>query len=232
MFHMPNEVFDAVRTVLAVREYSDREIAAEVIRRIAEAGHLTASASNQQPWHFIVVRERDGLQKLGSLVRTGPYIRNAQAAVIVAYEKSKGAIGISDASRAVQSMILTAWDEGVGSNWTGFSDLDHVRAEFGLPDTYAVVAVMPLGYPKRKVIGKKKRKPFDEVVSGERFGDPLVLAPAGPALLALDAVAEATVAEARPRVGAEPVGDQAERQQHEEREHLSPSIGRPAENGG
>ena len=170
---MANEVFEAVRTVLAVREYDGTEVPAEVVRRIAEAGHLTASASNQQPWHFVVVRERENVQKLGSLVRTGPYIRNAQAAVIVAYEKAKGAIGISDASRAVQTMILAAWGDGVGSNWTGFSDLEAVRTAFGLPDEYQVIAVMPLGYPKRKPIGKKKRKPFDEVVSGERYGAPL-----------------------------------------------------------
>ena len=170
---MANEVFEAVRTVLAERQFDGKELPSEVVRRIAEAGQLTASASNQQPWQFIVVRERANLEKLGSLVRTGPYIRNAQAAVIVAYEKSKGAIGISDVSRAVQSMILAAWGDGVGSNWTGFSGLDGVREEFGLPDEYEVVAVVPLGYPKRKPIGKKKRKPFDEVVSGERFGEPL-----------------------------------------------------------
>lgn len=170
---MANEVFEAVRTVLAVRDYDDRDIPRDVLRRIAEAGHLTASAGNQQPWHFIVVSERAGLQKLGSLVRTGPYILRARAAVIVAFEKAKGAIGVSDASRAVQSMILTAWGDGVGSNWTGFSDLDAVRKDFGLPDEYQVVAVMPLGYSKRKPLGKKKRKPFDEVVSSERFGNPL-----------------------------------------------------------
>lgn len=170
---MANEVFQAVRTVLAVREYDGKEVSLDVIRRIVEAGRLTASGSNQQPWHFIVVREKASVQKLGSLVRTGPYIRDAQAALTVACEKSKGAIGISDASRAVRSMILAARDDGVGSNWTGFSDHDAVRKEFGLPGEYQVIAVMPLGCPKRKPIGKKKRKPFDEVVSGERFGAPL-----------------------------------------------------------
>jgi nitroreductase len=70
-------------------------------------------------------------------------------------------------------MILTAWGDGVGSNWTGFAGLEAVRKEFGLPDAYDVLAVVPLGYPKRKILGKKKRKPFNEVVSGERFGTPL-----------------------------------------------------------
>jgi nitroreductase len=173
MRHMADEVFESVRTVLAVREYAEKDLPADVLRRIVDAGRLTGSGSNVQPWHFIVVRERAGVEKLGELVRTGPYIRNARAAIVVAYEKAKGSIGLSDASRAVQSMILVAWGEGVASNWTGFSDLDRVRAEFGLPDTYAVIAVIPLGYPKQKVVGHKKRKPFDEVVSGERFGSPL-----------------------------------------------------------
>jgi nitroreductase len=70
-------------------------------------------------------------------------------------------------------MILTAWGDGVGSNWTGFGQLENVREEFGLHAEYAVLAVLSFGYPKRKVVGKKKRKPFDQVVSGERFGAPL-----------------------------------------------------------
>jgi len=169
---MENQVFEAVRTVMAVREYQDKELPADVVRRITEAAHLTASASNLQPWHFVVVRERDGLRKLGSMVRTGPYISSAAAAVIVAYEKASR-LGISDSSRAVQSMILTAWGDGVGSNWAGFGGLETVRKDFGLPDAYEVLAVVPLGYPKRKILGKKKRKPFNQVVSAERFGTPL-----------------------------------------------------------
>ncbi|TME51838.1 MAG: nitroreductase [Chloroflexi bacterium] len=171
---MANEVFEAVRTLMAIRQYADRPLPADVARRIVEAGQLTASASNVQPWHFILVRERDALRKLGSLIRTGPYTANAAAAVIVAYEKEKGEFGISDASRAIQSMMLAAWGDGVGSNWTGFAGrLENVRVEFGLPDVYDVLAVVPLGYPKQKVIGKKKRKPLGQVVSAERFGTPL-----------------------------------------------------------
>lgn len=167
---MPNEVFEAARTVLAIRDFESRPIPDDVLHRILEAGRLTGSARNQQPWHFILVRERESLRKLGSLVRTGPYTAAAAAAVIVAYERSTGQYGLSDASRAIQSMLLTAWGDGVGSNWTGFAGLESVRKEFGLPDTYDVVGVVPLGYPRRKVVGRKKRRPFDDVVSSERYG--------------------------------------------------------------
>jgi nitroreductase len=169
---MSNQVFEAERTLMAVREYQDRTIPKDVLRRVVEAAHLTASAANRQPWHFILVEDRDRLRKLGSLVRTGPYTSNAAAAVIVAYEKESKA-GVSDASRAIQSMMLAAWGDGVGSNWTGLMGIDAVREEFGIPDSFDVLAVIPLGYPKRKVVGKKKRKPFNEVVSSERFGSPL-----------------------------------------------------------
>lgn len=169
---MPNPVFDAVRTVLAVREYQDREIPDDVLDGIVEAGHLSASASNLQPWHFVVVRDRQALRELGGLVRTGPYIAGSAAAVVVAYERGSRT-GVSDASRAIQSMILTAWADGVGSNWTGFGGLDGVREYVGLPETYEVLGVLPFGYPRRALgRGRKNRRPLAEVASAERYGTP------------------------------------------------------------
>lgn len=56
-------------------------------------------------------------------------------------------------------MILTAWAEGVGSNWTGFGGMESVRRLVALPDGYEVFAVIPFGYPTRPVKGIKKRKP-------------------------------------------------------------------------
>ncbi len=170
---MANPVYDAVRTVLAVRDFQDRPLPEGLLDRIAESAHLTASAGNRQPWHFVVVTSPEHLAELGRLVTTGPYIANAAAAIVVAYENSTP-LAVSDASRAIQSMILTAWAEGVGSNWAGFArGLDGVRDFFGLPDSVDVLAVVPFGYPKRKLgLGKKQRKPLGEVVSDEHFGTP------------------------------------------------------------
>jgi len=108
------EVYDAIRTVLAVRAYKDIPVPPEIVLRIVEAARLTASSMNGQPWHFIIVEDSDTLKKLGALARSGPYIAQAPLAIVVAMEKSVYAV--SDASRAIQSMILTAWSEGVGSN--------------------------------------------------------------------------------------------------------------------
>jgi nitroreductase len=170
---MPNSVFEAVRTVLAVREYQDREVPEDILHRVLEAGRLTASGMNTQPWHFVLIRERETLRELGRLIRTGPYVAQAPAAIVVAFEK-ESRLAAYDATRAIQSMILTAWAEGVGSNWAGFRGLDGVRERVGLPEAYEVLAVMPLGYPARPVgRGRKNRKPLAEVASAERYGDPL-----------------------------------------------------------
>jgi len=169
---MANPVFDAVRTVLAVREYDTREIPDDVLQRIVEAGHLSASSMNRQPWHFVVVRERAALEELGRRVKTGPYIAGAAAAVVVAYEK-ESRFGVSDGSRAIQSMVLTAWAEGVGSNWTGFTGMREVAEQVGLPDEYDVLAVIPFGYPRHAIgRGRKNRKEASQVLSEGRYGTP------------------------------------------------------------
>ena len=120
------EVFEAVRTVLAVREYQDKPVPADVIKRVVEAAQLTASSQNGQPWHFIVVEERETLRKLGDQAKTGPYIAGAAFAVVVLIQ-SQSRFGVSDGSRAIQSMMLTAWADGVGSNWVGFRGLDTIK---------------------------------------------------------------------------------------------------------
>jgi nitroreductase len=165
------EVFDAIRTLLAVRAYQDTPIPDAVIRRIVEAGRLTGSGMNRQPWHFIVVRERETLRRLGALASSGSYVAQAPLAVVVATDKTRFAV--SDASRAIQSMLLAAWADGVGSNWVGFGGLEKAKDLLALPAGLDVLAILPFGYPARPVgKGKKQRKALYEVAHLERYGRP------------------------------------------------------------
>ena len=166
------DVLEAIRTVLAVRQYQDRAVPEATVQRILEAARLTGSAMNAQPWHFIVVRERETLRELGRLARSGPYVAQAPLAVVVAVEK-KSRFALSDASRAIQAMVLAAWADGVGSNWVGFSGMDEVRALLKAPAALDVVAILPFGYPARPVgRGRKQRKALAEIAHRERYGQP------------------------------------------------------------
>ena len=166
------EVYEAVHTVLAVREFQSKPVPDSVVRRIVESARLTGSSMNGQPWHFVVVQNRDTLVEIGSLVSSGPYNGQAAFAVAVAINKSS-VFGISDASRAIQSMVLTAWSEGIGSNWTGWVGMTEVASLLRIPESLDVIAVVPFGYPTQvRTMGKKRRKNLSEVAHRERFGQP------------------------------------------------------------
>jgi len=169
---MDNQVFDAVRTMVAVRDYADRPVPDDVVTRIVEAAHLSASSTNKQPWHFVVVRDRETLQRFAALVRSGRYVSGAALAIVVAAEKDSP-FGLSDASRAIQSMMLTAWADGVGSNWVGFTGMREVADVVAIPEAYDVVAVVPFGFPRNPATqGRKNRKPLGAIASAETFGNP------------------------------------------------------------
>jgi nitroreductase len=165
------DVFEAVRTIVAVRDYRDDPVPADVLRRIVEAGRLSASAMNRQPWHFVVVEDRETLRRIAAVMPTAPYIAGAGAAIVVAIEA--GNTAVSDVSRAIQSMLLTAWGAGIGSNWGGFFGLEDVNAIVSIPAGMQVAGVLPLGYAVKPAgMGRKTRKPLGEVASRERYGVP------------------------------------------------------------
>ena len=165
------EVFEAVRTVLAVRDFLQTPVPPEIVRRILEAGRLTASSMNRQPWHFVLVDDRRSLRELAGLAPTGPYIADAGMAVAVSIDKSEYAV--SDASRAIQSMILTAWSEGVASNWVAFFGLEHAKGMLAIPAHLDLLAIIAFGYPESPTArGMKKRRPLPDVAHDGRFGVP------------------------------------------------------------
>lgn len=164
-------VFEVARTVLAVRRFQAQAVPDDLVRRIVESAWLTASSSNRQPWNFIVIQDRNTLKQLGGLARSGPYIADAAFAVAVVMEPVPSAG--SDAGRAIQTMVMTAWAEGVGSNWVGTRGSEEVKTLLGVPAGLDIAAIVPFGYPAVHIgKGKKNRKLLVQVVHKERFGQP------------------------------------------------------------
>ncbi len=165
------DTFETIQTLLAVRTFQEKAIPPDAVRRIVEAGWLTGSSMNLQPWHFVVVQDRATLRRLGALAKTGPYIAQAPLAIAVVIEETVYAV--SDASRAIQSMMLAAWAEGIGSNWVGFHGLEAAKQLLGIPAALDLLAIIPFGYPAEPGgKGKKRRKSLESVAHSERFGQP------------------------------------------------------------
>ena len=138
------EVFEAIRTVLAVRAYRPDPLPEELIERIVGAGGLTASSMNRQPWHFVVVDDKATLGQLAVLAKTGPYIAEAPLALVVAVEKGSP-FGVSDGSPAVQSVVLAAWGEGLGPHLVGLRGEGGGAPVLGIPAGYEIPDVVRAG---------------------------------------------------------------------------------------
>jgi nitroreductase len=162
----------AVRTKLDVREFSPDPVPSEVKRAVLEAGRLTQSGVNSQHWRFILVQEQPHLERLAQDSSSGRWVSGANFAVIICTDPGKG-YHLIDAGRAAQDMQVTAWDHGVASGlYTGI-DQSAMRRDFGIPESLNATIVVGFGFPRRKLRGKKDRRPLSEVAFLEKYGGSL-----------------------------------------------------------
>ena len=170
------EVFRCIRTRRTVRDFTPDPVPDAVIHKILQAARWAPSSSNTQPWHFIVVRERDIIAALGRICTQGAFIGTAPLAIAIAMEGARRPQ--LDAGRALQQMELVAWDEGLGTCFVGIrgEQQQEVKTLLGIPDELELVTVLPFGYRIARPPGAgTPRKPLSEIAHGERFGQSLSL---------------------------------------------------------
>ncbi len=175
-------------TQRAIRHFDGRDVDDATVTKVLRAATRAPSARNVQPWRFIVIRNADSKTKLGAIfdelgaaMSGGPPDRTpwGEAPVLVAVcseyafgrtEAGASALGAS-IYPAVQNLLLAAHALGLGAvmttRWKAREA--EVRAVLGLPDTMAVHAIVPLGWPDRGY-GRVRRLPVREVTYRERFG--------------------------------------------------------------
>jgi nitroreductase len=166
-------VSDAVRTKRATRKFSDRAVPVDVIHSIANAGRRAQSSKNTQPWHFVVVREREILKQLAEV---GPFAGHlAGAAFGIALVSPEPAMRWSipfDLGQAAAYMQLAAWESGVGSCIGSMYDPEKAKSILGVPADLTCQVVLSFGYPAETEATPAKRggrKPFEETVHWEKW---------------------------------------------------------------
>ena len=166
------DAFLAVASKREVRRYADRPIPKDVQRRILEAGRVAGSSKNRQPWRFVVLSDREAVERAAEAVWEADNVLGA-ALVIGLIVRGKGPVSF-DAGRAAQNMMLAAWNDGVGSCPNGIADAAAMGEALGLTDEDHFAVVLTFGYPAREIdperrtpdewIARANRKPLDEVV--------------------------------------------------------------------
>jgi len=169
---------DAVRSRRAIRRFADRPLEPAHLERILHAGRRANSSKNQQRWAFIVCRDRGHLQELAAV---GPYAGHlAGAAVGIALvtpdpRTAEAPLSVMfDLGQAADSMMLVAWELGIGSVPATVYEHDLAQRLLGYPDGQHCEFLLSFGYPAdpddlKRPLKAGGRRPLKELVHWERW---------------------------------------------------------------
>jgi nitroreductase len=166
------DVWLAVASKREVRAYASRPIPDDVERRILEAGRVAGSSRNTQSRRLIVVADPERRDQLADAVYAPGNVHGA-ALVVAIVAWGRGPVAF-DVGRAAQNMMLTGWEDGVGSCPNGVAKPDETARILGLTEDERVAIVLTFGYPARTIdptrrsatewLERADRKPFEDVV--------------------------------------------------------------------
>ena len=167
------EFSQVVRERYSCKVYDGRQISAEQLAAVLEAGRLAPTAKNLQPQHVYVVQSAEGLARIDELT---PCRYGAPTVLVVAFDKTnvftfpggEHTSGVEDASIVATHMMLAAADAGVQSCWLNFFDPAKAAELFDLPEDEEVVMLLDLGFAAEgsgPLANHGSRKELDQTVS-------------------------------------------------------------------
>jgi nitroreductase len=159
---------EALIALRSIRSFRPDAVPEDLVRSILEVGRHTPSAHNIQPWHFIVVSDPDAK---GRLARgRARFIEDAAFAIVGCGDPTASSNGHArEVAMAMQSMVLAAWLQGIGSCWVEVDPDDaELKALLNLPAPWKATALVVFGYPA-EIPKPVWKKPLDEIVHYNRF---------------------------------------------------------------
>ena len=172
------DVWAAIRTKRAIREFADRPLDAEHLERILDAGRLTGSSKNLQRWDFIVCRDREHLMELAAVGRWSGHLAGAAVGIALVTPDPRAADSppsvLFDLGQVAENMMLAAWELGIGSVPATVYDHERARRLLGYPDSHHCEYLLSFGYPADEdelnaPARPGGRKPLAEIVHEERW---------------------------------------------------------------
>lgn len=154
------EILEVMRSRRSVRRYTDEKISDEQLKKILSAALLAPSGHSKYPCEFIVVRNRELLDKM-SHCRKGvaKMLTGAAAAVVVIADRDKSDTFIEDSCVAMMSMELAATSLGIGNCWIQIRGREaeddspseeYLRGLLNFPQNFACQSILSLGYPVKE----------------------------------------------------------------------------------
>jgi nitroreductase len=172
------DALEAVRSVRQVRQYIEGDVTDEQLHQILEIARWTGSSRNTQPWHFIVVRDKEVLRKLSELRPNITWVENGALAIAMVMPGTNIVHEAYDEGRVSERIMIAAQMLGLGAGTAWFSEPDReaiAKELLGVPTEDTLRSIMVVGpyvtaKDPRPTGPKAGRKPLAEIVSYEKFG--------------------------------------------------------------
>lgn len=175
-------MFELLRKRRSIRKYSDRPVEKEKIDTLLKSALLAPSSKGIRPWQFIVVDDRETLQKLSKAKPHGAsFVANAAAAIVVIADAEKSDVWVEDAAIASVILMMMIEDLGLGACWCQIRERtydanatagEYVRWALEVPENFEVESIIALGYPAETKPGYEEGDLLHEKLHRNRFGTP------------------------------------------------------------
>ncbi|MFX0049614.1 MAG: nitroreductase family protein [Candidatus Hermodarchaeota archaeon] len=161
----PVEFLKFLKERRSIRSFQDKEIPDNEIEMILEAGRWTPSASNKQPWEFIVIKDNELKLKVAKIPTYGKFMKQAPVLIaIIGKTRISPKWYIIDTSLVTMNMMLMAWSLGIGTCWIGAMNRERARGVLKLKETDYVATILPFGYPEGEIPSPTARKSKEKLV--------------------------------------------------------------------
>jgi nitroreductase len=148
------EVMEAILNRRSIRKYIDKALEEDKVMTLLKAAMYSPSARNYQPWHFIVINEREILDKVPSVHPYAEMIYKAPLAILVCGDRKLEPMDeylAINCAAATQNMLLTAHDMGLGAVWLGVyprrERMKGLSKLVNLPEHIIPISLVVIGYP-------------------------------------------------------------------------------------
>ncbi|SHO43981.1 nitroreductase family protein [Desulfopila aestuarii] len=160
------ELVEAIKTRRSIRQFQDKQVPEEHVAAIIEAAMLAPSAGNQQPWHFIILSEREKLDQIPSFHPYSKMVLQSPVALLICGDPTGTPwpdFWPQDCSAATQNALLAARDLGLATVWAGIYPVEERMAGFrqllGIPAHVYPFALIPIGWPEGEFKAVDRSKP-------------------------------------------------------------------------
>jgi nitroreductase len=164
MDSVENPMIEPILSRRSIRKYTDEPVSEEQITKLLEAGMAAPSASNKKPWHFVVVTERETLDKLSHYGSHWDMLRDAPLSIVVCGDPGiSDRYWVQDCSAATENILLAVTMIGLGAVWLGCHPnperVDPTKELLGIEDPVTPLAVLAIGHPAEE---KEARTQYDD----------------------------------------------------------------------